>query len=309
MPSKKRKAPAGEDSKVAPRKAKTPRASKEVGQGQTLTQAATVTKADAPRQAVFKAAGLLENILLRLPVLSIYSAYRVCVQWKTLISTSKAVKEKLFLIPTAPKKVWELREAELFTAATLSPAPEGTALTELPRGGMAGPPMFLQPVKLHPLLKLDHRLHSPFLDRVHSWRPEQVSATLGRSVRMLALRLNTQSASASPLTDQSPVLDAFITDPPCKLVRVRQTWMLKKRSERGTHHDTLESAVRSDTGITFKDIITSLQQSGRTYFILGGMEVTKFTLEEILQNYQDQEYDIKRRDPEVMIQLSSNIVP
>lgn len=312
MPSKKRKVPAGDGNENAPRKAKALRASKKVKHGKTPTQELTVMQADAARQAVFNTAELLENILLRLPVRSIYSANRVCTQWKALVSTSKAVKEKLFLIPTAPWEILELKPENWPTrAATLDPAPDDAILSELPQSPRYGAPTFLQAVKLHPLLVLFNPSRHSDTDRVKTGSPERVIATLGRKVRMLAASLSKLSEVPTPLTDQSPVLDSAITDPPCKLAKVSQTWLVKDKADGRTENDCVEHTIRSESGITFRDLITSLHQRGKCY--LRGNRWSErgpaVSLEEILQYYRENEYDIVRREPRVDIELPSNIVP
>ena len=52
---------------------------------------------DGPRQAVFKTAELLENILLHLPVMTIFGVQRVSRQFHDIVATSTAIRQKLFL--------------------------------------------------------------------------------------------------------------------------------------------------------------------------------------------------------------------
>lgn len=311
MASKKHKAPLNESDGVATRKAKAPRASKQATAPATAAETTIFTQVDAPRQAVFNTAELLENIILQLPVKSVYSAYRVCTQWKALVNTSKAIKEKLFLLSATPRKVWEFKEALTFTIARIFPAPDDTELSELPDEASIKSRTFLQPVKLHPLLVLMNHFKESAADRLNARTPERVSATLGRKVRMLARSLNAPSALGSTFTGQSPVLDAFITDPPCKVVRVIQHWLVKSRAAGWTRRDTVDCVVRSEDGITFRGIITSMHQCGRRFREAAGepSDALELSMEDILQKYQDKGYHIVRRDPKVTVELCSNVVP
>lgn len=128
---------------------------------------------------------------------------------------------------------------------------------------------------------------------------------------MLATSLNAASALGSTLMGQSPVLDAFITDPPCKIARVIQHWLVKSRAAGWTRRDTVDCVVRSEDGITFKDIVTSMHQRGRRFREAAGeqSDALELSMEDILQKYQDRGYHIVRRDPKVTVELCSNVVP
>lgn len=52
---------------------------------------------DGSRQAVFRTAELLENILVHLPAKTIFGCQRVSRQFRDVIATSAAIRYKLFL--------------------------------------------------------------------------------------------------------------------------------------------------------------------------------------------------------------------
>lgn len=52
---------------------------------------------DGPRQAVFKTAELLENILVHLPQKTIFGCQRVSRQFRDVVATSMTIRHKLFL--------------------------------------------------------------------------------------------------------------------------------------------------------------------------------------------------------------------
>lgn len=62
---------------------------------------------DGPRQAVFKTVELLEMILMKLPIRTVFGIQRVCRQFHEIVATSAAVQQKLFLHPTGvERQVW-----------------------------------------------------------------------------------------------------------------------------------------------------------------------------------------------------------
>ena len=68
---------------------------------------------DGPRQAVFQTAELLENILLRLPVKSVFKVLRVCRQFRDIVDTSAAIRQMLFIQSSAEERqTWAVHWAE-----------------------------------------------------------------------------------------------------------------------------------------------------------------------------------------------------
>ncbi|KAF2208089.1 hypothetical protein CERZMDRAFT_101786 [Cercospora zeae-maydis SCOH1-5] len=317
MPSKKRKTPVDDGDNAAPRKAKAPRAPKKTHSPTTSPRVTRLMKVNAPRQAVLNTAELLENIILQLPVRSIYSAYRVCTQWKALVDTSKEVKKKLFLIPTAKEQVWEIERCG--GRVTISPAPENMALSERQPGHCAlrtKSPSLLQPVKLHPLLSFAHS-DLPMIERISTGGLEKATTELGRKARMLGASSNVPLSSSPAAKTRSLVLDAAITDPPCKLAKVAQTWSAKRKQVKGKRaqirYGRIDFIVRSDTGITFRDIIASLHQRGECD-VWSGYELqhkldNDWTLEELNDRYEERDYEKLKVDPKVELELPTNVVP
>jgi hypothetical protein len=68
---------------------------------------------DGPRQAVFKTAELLENILLHLPAMNIFGVQRVSRQFRDIVATSIAIRQKLFLKSSGERRqTWIARSSE-----------------------------------------------------------------------------------------------------------------------------------------------------------------------------------------------------
>ncbi|CAK1360637.1 unnamed protein product [Cercospora beticola] len=318
MPSKKRKASVGAGAVTAPRKTKVPRAPEQAPPLVASTRVTRLMKLDSVRQAVFTTAELLENIILLLPVRSIYSAYRVCNQWKALVDTSKAVKEKLFLLPSTPKQKWKFEKKPFSGWMGIDSIKVSLASDDMALSKILAPlyqrdfPIVLEPVKLHPLLTpvddcefMNHRLLGN--------GAETAKLSAGKNGRTLAAFLNTPSTTPAALLKSNPVLDAPITDPPCKFVKVNQTWTVSWRRDQtrsqGSSVGRIEHAIGSDMGITLRDVIASLHQPGKCYgsSIPWGYNQPRATLEEAFRGFT--EYELVRVNDHITIHMPSQVVP
>lgn len=117
---------------------------------------------DGPRQAVFKTAELLENILLHLPAVKIFGVQRVCRQFRDVVATSAVIRQKLFLQPSGERQTWFARtdqhHAGYYTDSDFPPADAYFATSDTI--GAGGNHKTTTPARLNPLLE-----SGTFIDR------------------------------------------------------------------------------------------------------------------------------------------------
>ncbi|KAM3413540.1 hypothetical protein BST61_g11529 [Cercospora zeina] len=140
---------------------------------------------------------------------------------------------------------------------------------------------------------------------------------LGGKARRLGASLNVPSTPSLDVGTQGLILDASITDTPCKLARVIQRWSTRRKQARGRHVRTRNGSiictVRSDTGITFRDVIASLHQRGKgdawSKVDLQHTLSNDWTIEDLDLHYEESFYEQVRVGDEVEIELPTSVVP
>jgi hypothetical protein len=152
---------------------------------------------NASRKAVFETNELLEQIILCLPMKTIFGIQRVCRQFRDVIAASPKIQEKMFLRlrNIVPKEAWTL-ETSIATQAPWAEEARFRKADENTKGRL------WRPAVLNPLFELTPiEEHLSSADRINSVtrRTETVEMLL----------------SSSHFGDHPSFLKTFITDPPC----------------------------------------------------------------------------------------------
>ena len=93
---------------------------------------------DAARRAVFDTAELLEQIVLELPLATIFTSQRVCHQFQDIVTTSSKIQEKLFFRINGQHERWthvgdeDDDDYDPFHIVRLPPGDERTYFTTIP---------------------------------------------------------------------------------------------------------------------------------------------------------------------------------
>ena len=282
MVGKKRKAPPARiDKTISPRKVSSRRSAPKANAAALTTRITRLMVLDGARRAVFNTTELLENILLHLPARSIYSAYRVSHQWKSLVSTSINIKKKLFLLPSTSKEVWKLDH----TGPTWSSVAIDTPLV-LETGSWLTPTV--NPVRLNPLLSLNVFHIDECARRIDAYHCEGVKIALSAKATD---KLSSISGARTSLLSQ-------VCDPPCSKVKITRIFKAKKE---GRPEDVkffqMDWIVRKSDGVTFRDIFDALKGHGegseRASRMLAGFRPVKrnnITLQQFIEQVREEGY-------------------
>ena len=270
--------------------------------------------------AVFGTVELLENILVHLPVRSIYKVREVGREWHTLVATSPKILEKLFVRVNQPKTVWRRDSGahKWWESSTYewSLAPPGCSISSItskdgpfePWTSFAGTRVidvnpYVQPVRLNPLL----RLHSG----VHFWQCDdsgpRLSLGLGEEV---VLNIGQRDHGRPHSELDGLALSSQLSDPPTTHAVVRRIYHTFKPGEVGKFGEMRVSHIlKSASGVTLRDVISSIEKAG-TCCVAGKVEASSLTLADFTSSpsFKAHKFDSHRLN-ETRILLCASIVP
>lgn len=179
-------------------------------------------------QRVFEAAELLEHIISFLPMKKIFTLQRTSKRWKNVINASPSIQEKMFLrLNNKPKPVCEPH------------AVGWTSVDGYVLWGVRVPDLFTL-VTLNPELRHD--------EECHTRRFGQTCIGHGRDVKL--------QWGPAPIRQHFSLLDAYISDPPCKRAEVCLTVSFKDGASTFPITISVKNVtVSSEIGLTFQDIL------------------------------------------------------
>lgn len=221
---------------------------------------------DGPRQAVFKTAELLENIVMNLPVKKIFGIQRVSRQFRDIMATSSAIRQKCFLQPSGEQRqTWVANSNQSIRTgpiwgwypphdAHFVKDSDETKITTL---------MKVTPARINPLLQLlSNQLSLTAATRL--WGKPEELVTFTPSITW---NLNNKSASWR---------DMQLTDPPTTSVSANVTLGTgKSRAPRTSKFWNVDE--RHGRGLTLGDVIdagSKRQNASDAYVVLNGRAET-----------------------------------
>ncbi|KAK3690776.1 hypothetical protein LTR37_018998 [Vermiconidia calcicola] len=205
-------------------------------------------------QAVFNTTELLEQILLCLPMKSVFVSQRVCTHFKDTILKSNALQQKLFLRPAGDKSVlWLIRPSiprgqlqEKFAKAPADVHFRVANASEV----MDGTVRRYRPAALNPLLRLDTDI--PAHDR------EAACRVWSRVGDRLALDLKIKIGIAHSWRDM------YLTDPPCESINLAASWFVGLPDTPDVEICSTVTAVLQDTdGLTLGALVDAVVHKKR----------------------------------------------
>ncbi|EME89661.1 uncharacterized protein MYCFIDRAFT_171083 [Pseudocercospora fijiensis CIRAD86] len=210
----------------------------------------------AARQAVFDTAELLENIFLLLPPQQALVAQSVCQQFRTIVATSPALQEMLFLTPSnknVASERWAIvgkdREDDesWFKVYEFAVSPIPSPDTEILAEGLrvvTQNPMITIPTELRVCLGR----HACAI----SDEPNQSEMLLlPRNIRQLILRPKSKATESWQHMN--------ITDPPCTSATLQISVRMK---DKGTYLKTIEITACDRSGITMNKLLNNTTKNG-----------------------------------------------
>jgi hypothetical protein len=204
----------------------------------TLSDHATQMTSNSAQLAVFGTCELLEDILSYLPLKSLFVVQRVSRQWSGVISGSPVLQENMFLRlkSTAPKETW-------FSASTITfdhhhrlhsggsvkvIQGDPTSFRRLENSSTTNKKLYM-PTALNPVLQMSHPLQST-LQHLSDGKREAVSFRI----------------RSSALNKRSSLWNMYISDPPCRKVRLKLPVEPKGGSQ-----------IKSDEGLKVGDVVAA----------------------------------------------------
>ena len=260
-------------------------------------------KIDAPRQAVFKTAELLENILMHLPVKTVFGIQRVCRQFRDIVGTSTSIRQQLFLQPTGvERQTWAVRnnQSNLLPFFPYHP-PAGAYFVQADDDAKAKTPRTVIPARLNPLLDLLlYQQDQQAAHRAWSSSVEHVYFT-----PIFTLHLSNKSASWRGMQ---------LTDPPTTSANTSLVLGTgKSRSTRGTKSWDVED--RHSQGLTLGGVIDAGNESDNAsdalVVINGHVEIChKATLDDMVEQVSEaSRKPVKIQALASTIQLEGMVIP
>lgn len=212
---------------------------------------------DSTRRAVLHTSGLLENVLLHLPLRDLFVFQGVSKQWHTVIASSPGLQEKMFLRlqSATPDETWVLDGYDYARAFGSASAfrqhlkSHGSPKLRLARvdDGQTTNNSLLTPMTLNPVLRHFYHKVSAIQRVCLSWK-EYVTIC----IRPAGLRRH------------SSLLDMHIFDPPCQVIAENVAIEFKKASPYfSSSGNGLGDGFcfESDTGLTIREILMRASES------------------------------------------------
>ncbi|KAK3619499.1 hypothetical protein LTR56_024000 [Elasticomyces elasticus] len=180
-------------------------------------------KTDGPRQAVIATAELLENIMMHMPFKSVFTAQRVCTQFRDIVATSVQLQRKLFLCALVPSTTdrWTV-------VAGPQTSRNGTVVRvgsdqQLPSGLVTG-------FDGKTCLRKPAAILNPFLDVGWAQEGPATSESLARRVRYFEESLERYSKTTTEtLMGTASWKRMYLTDQPCNQTHLSIMWELPTR--------------------------------------------------------------------------------
>jgi hypothetical protein len=217
-----------------------------------LSQHQAAHAVDSPNSACHRAlqtTELLENILVRLPVKDLFVHQKVSKRFQATIAESPAIRRKMFLrLSNTPREYWNYvcqyrwdgrrRRLKRLVFEVADP-------TTIPRDEQ-----LVTPVTLNPILG------------VFSTRRRQDLSCIGRKFfnRSHHEHVRLEVPEQSVVGRHSSLLATYISDPPCKVVKVSMTFTIQttRTSMRPQYQPhsfcSRVITVQSDTGLKLSDL-------------------------------------------------------
>ena len=210
----------------------------------TLSDHATQMTSNSAQLAVFGTCELLEDILSYLPLKDLFVVQRVSRQWSGVISGSPVLQENMFLRlkSTAPKETWFgvgiPTISDLTTWTGYHPLSSGRyvhvmtgdviGFRRLENSSTTHKKLYM-PTTLNPVLQMSHPLQST-LQHLSDGKREAVSFRI----------------RSSALNKRSSLWNMYISDPPCRKVRLKLPVEPKGGSQ-----------IKSDEGLKVGDVVAA----------------------------------------------------
>ncbi|KAK5695468.1 hypothetical protein LTR97_008976 [Elasticomyces elasticus] len=178
---------------------------------------------DAPRRAVFATVELLENILMHTPIKAVFTAQRVCRQFRDIVSDSLQLQQKLFLrLPTLQStERWTVVEAAgpmyhptlRVVRLDSSDALPANVMVDLRKQSCLYKPATI----LNPQFEAKHVVESPAVMQHFAARTLYNAEHIG---------LQEPTARSPALTSPESWRKMYFTDRPCNKARLRINWLI-----------------------------------------------------------------------------------